>query len=266
MSEGNASVIEQPAPQPFSEAAVDLYAPDPKPEDGGLDKGGQEDKSGEEGKSEQQRQDKPEIKTLTADEIDQRIKDATKPPEKQKEYTPEELDKIFKVWKPSDDFLTQIRSEDPAVAVKAITDMRDGLLEQFSTIQLHERALLLEQIRKEFSPVQSFAKEQAAKKEKDEFFKSNEDLKGQEELVNVVYKAMVQEGYKATDIAQARKDLAERVRKLVPNLSGTQQGNGSNNNNNSTSKPASLSSGSQAGGGSGGGKSAPANVFEEIWG
>jgi hypothetical protein len=47
-----------------------------------------------------------------------------------KQYTQEELDKYFKVWKPDVKFIERILGDDKEDALKAVLDMRDGLAEQ----------------------------------------------------------------------------------------------------------------------------------------
>jgi hypothetical protein len=212
-----------------------------------------------------------------------------------KQYTQEELDKYFKVWKPDVKFIERILGDDKEDALKAVLDMRDGLAEQFETLQSMQRNLLKQELMKELAPALKFAKENAATKEKEVFYQEHADLKDHDELVQIVYKAMLQEGFRAPNITEARKALAERVRKLVPagtgggtggsgsgssagqSSGGSQQNNGQqtggkggNNGDGGTQgagkRPAQLNSGSQTGGGGDGSGSAGTNVFQEIFG
>jgi hypothetical protein len=113
------------------------------------------------------------------------------------------------------------------------------------------------------TPALTFAQEQAAAKDREDFFSQNEDLRTHEQLTQTVFDALKTQGYRAPDKATAYKTLADRTRAL---LSGGANGSGTVPTSGATTRtttqtgkrPAQLSSGSQAGGG---GPSAPAVPF-----
>src|SRR2546422_104519 len=46
------------------------------------------------------------------------------------QYTQEQLDEMFKVWKPSKDIWSALRGDDEGAAIQALTTLRDGLMAQ----------------------------------------------------------------------------------------------------------------------------------------
>ncbi len=208
-----------------------------------------------------------EIKVPTKEEIVAEVKaDLAKQVEEKKEYTPEEIDKIFKIWKPSEEFATRLLAGGTD-AVGALVEMRDALQEQMRLITGAERNNHIAQLEEKFAPALTMAQEKVKEKEENIFYDSNKDLLDKKELVNVVWVAMQSEGYEVKSVEQARKDLADRTRKLIPGSASGQSANGEVTKTSTTKeKPASLSNGSQTGGGSGSPDSAKGNVFQEIFG
>jgi hypothetical protein len=112
--------------------------------------------------------------------------------------------------------------------------------------------------------MESYASEAAAAKDREEFFKQNEDLRPYEQLAQTVFYALKAEGFQAKDVAEAYQVLADRTRALIGNGAGAAPSGGAPTTRTSGKRPAALSAGSQAGGG---GPSAPAAPFPgaEIW-
>lgn len=187
--------------------------------------------------------------------------------QQEKQYTAEELDQMFDVWKPQMELVTAIREGDEAAALKAMTDMRNGLLKQANKMTEYQMQILKRELLGQVQPAVAFANDQAAAKDREEFFKANEDLRPNEKLVTTVFNALRAEGVKAPTVAAAYKLLADRTRALLPNNNGNGSGDGqssaASNTNGNRPKPAQLSRGSQAGGG--GGQSATPNVFADIF-
>lgn len=205
---------------------------------------------------------------LTAEAIAKAVKEGMTPAAPQKELTPEELDKMFKVYKATPEILGRLQNGgDDAVA--AFHEIRDGLLAQFDTITAHRLAALEEKLLGRLSPALQLANSQAAAKEKETFFTAYPNLKEHEKIVDMVYKLMVSEGANFQSVEEARKALADRASALLPGSAGGQPTPGAQQTQTPKppeKKPASLSTGSQAGGGAGGGSSATPNVFQEVFG
>ncbi len=252
------TIVDDPA---LTATSADVFGDDLPPDD----KGGTDDKG-------TVVDDKAKTPTptpaLTPDQIRASVADGVrdaqpKPTTEQRQYTQDELDQMFNVWKPSEDLVTRVLGggED---ALKALTELRDGLSKQFGTLLQYQIELVKRELGEQFSPALSFTQERAAAQDREDFFSQHEDLKAHEELVQTVFNALKAEGYSAKDKAEAYKTLADRSRKLLGGngaTAGAAQSNGAKTTTTTQpgKRPASLSSGSQAGGGSGG--SAPAGPF-----
>jgi hypothetical protein len=183
-----------------------------------------------------------------------------------KQWTPEELDKAFNVWKPTQELVDQIVGGGEG-ALKALAAMRDGLSNQFQTLLQYSLEVAKKEMLGQVAPAMTFAQEQAAAKDREAFFEEHEDLKPYEKLTQTVFNAMKAEGTRFATTADAFKALADRTRALLPtngNGTGAGQPSGVRTTTPTQKRPAGLSSGSQAGGG---GHSAPAAPFSgaEIW-
>ena len=179
----------------------------------------------------------------------------------QKEYTPEELDKLFNVYTPTPEVLAQLLQGGEG-ALQAFIAIREGLQKQFGTLLQYQLELARRDLTGAMDPALKFVADAAAKADRDDFFSQHEDLRDYELLTQTVFNALKAEGYQAPDKATAFKTLADRTRALLPtaggNGSGTRPSAGSRTTNSSTgSRPASLSRGSQAGGGGGSAPQAP---------
>lgn len=203
---------------------------------------------------------------LTAKEIADAVREGVRQPEVQKEYTQEELDKIFKVWQPDEGLVAKLQAGGTE-AVEALKLMREGLAGQFGQLIQYQLQVMKKELEDRYAPALTFAQEARAEKEREAFFKENEDLRDHPVQVDIAYKSLIGEKKSFPTLAEAQKALADRARQLIPNGngSGTTQPSGTRQTTTATKpKPATLSSGSQAGG-SGGGSATP-NVFHEIFG
>jgi hypothetical protein len=204
----------------------------------------------------------PPPPTLTPEQIRESVRagvqDAAGPPP-QRQYSPEELNRMFNVWEPSDDFVERIRAGGTE-GVKAMMELRDGLSRQFGTLLQYQMEVVKNELMERMTPALTFAQEQAAAKDREDFFSQNEDLRSHEQLTQTVFDALKSQGYRAPDKATAYKTLADRTRALLGNGTGAAPSSGARTTTPTQTgkRPAQLSSGSQAGGG---GPSAPAVPF-----
>lgn len=206
--------------------------------------------------------------TLTAEQIRDSVRDGVRSAQPQgqqpaKVYTQEELDTLFKVWKPSDELVTQILAGG-GEALKALLAMRDGMSQQFATLLEYQLEIAKQELTAKFEPALTYTQQRAVERDQEKFFAENEDLVDHRALVETVFNALRAEGFVAKDVPEAYRVLADRTRKLLPtngaNGSGARQSTGARQQTTTQSRrPASLSSGSQAGGGSG--SSAPAAPY-----
>ena len=205
---------------------------------------------------------------LTAQQIRESVaagvRDA-QPASAPRQYSPAELDKMFNVWNPTQEQVDQLLQGGEG-ALKALVSMRDSLTRQFGTLLQYQLDVLKEELGARISPMETFAGEQAAARDRESFFNYAPDLKDYEQLTQTVFFALKAEGFQAKDTAEAYQVLADRTRALLPrgNGSGAAPSGGAHTATRATNRPARLSSGSQAGGG---GASAPAAPFAggEIW-
>jgi len=205
---------------------------------------------------------------LSADQIRSAVTEgvrAAQPQAAPRQYTADELDKMFNVWKP-DAGMVQAILEGGENALKAFGAMRDGLARQWGTLMQYQMEILRNELLGRMAPMESFASEQAAAQDREAFFKENEDLRPYEQLAQTVFYALKAEGFQAKDVKEAYQVLADRTRALIHNGAGTgaAPSGGAPTTNRASNRPARLSSGSQAGGG---GPSAPRAPFAggEIW-
>jgi hypothetical protein len=205
---------------------------------------------------------------LTADAIRRSVAEGVRdaqPAAAPKQYSRQELDQMFNVWNPSQEEVDQLLQGGEG-ALKSLVAMRDALTKQFGTLLQYQLEMLKNELGGRIAPMESFASEQAAAKDREAFFAYAPDLQGFEQLAQTVFFALKAEGFQAKDTAEAYKVLADRTRALIPegaNGSGATQSGGARVAT-SGARPARLSTGSQAGGG---GPSAPAAPYPgaEIW-
>jgi hypothetical protein len=178
-----------------------------------------------------------------------------------RDYTPDELNRLFNVWQPTEDLVQRVLAGGQD-GLQAMMEMRDGLSKQFGTLLQYQMEVVKNDLMERMTPALTFAQEQAAAKDREDFFGQNEDLRAHEQLTQTVFDALKAQGYRAPNKATAYKTLADRTRAL---LSGGANGSGAAPTGGATTRtptqtkrPAQLSSGSQAGGG---GPSAPAVPF-----
>lgn len=139
---------------------------------------------------------------LTKDDITNILRDVMPPPVQpapaaQPQLSQEEYDRLFNVWKPQTALLKDLRSEDEAVQMKALVELRDGLVRQSSTIAEARLQHLLGELRtKDITPLQSFIQEQQNQALQTEFYTKNKDLEPYSEIVDAVSTKVFADGKK----------------------------------------------------------------------
>lgn len=190
-----------------------------------------------------------------------------------KQYTQEDFDKLFNVWKPTPDLIKAIREGDEQAALVALANMGSGVQKQAVTIA----SLLVQDVRdqliEQFTPYMNYVKQDHETKLWTEFIsmEENKDLKGFEPLLKVVVAHMKDE-FKGKTLSKEEgfKALADRARAMIKSLPGAQsQAQGAAGQQTQTTqqgkKMPPLSSGGQAGSGganaaSGTSKKSPAHA------
>jgi hypothetical protein len=206
--------------------------------------------------------------TLTPQQITEAVRAGVTPPAQERQYTQAELDQMFKVYNPTEDVVTKLLAGGQD-ALDALKMVREGLGTQFATLLKYQLDVFKRELNDQYSPALTYAQEARAEKERENFYKDNEDLRDHELQVDIAYKSLIGEGKQFNTVQDARKALADRARQLIPNSNGSGSGTtptgGARQQITTTKpKPASLSGGGQVGGG--GGVSATPNVFQEIFG
>jgi hypothetical protein len=166
---------------------------------------------------------------------------------------------MFNVWEPTEDIVQRILAGGQD-GLQAMMEMRDGLSRQFGTLLQYQMEVVRRDMMEHMTPAITFAREQAAARDREDFFGQNEDLRAHEQLTQTVFDALKAQGYQAPDKTTAYKTLADRTRALLGNGTGAAPTGGAPTRTTTQTgkRPAQLSSGSQAGGG---GPSAPAVPF-----
>ena len=169
---------------------------------------------------------------------------------------------MFNVWNPTQEEVDNLLAGGEG-ALKALVAMRDALTRQYGTLLQYQLEVLKNELGGRIAPMESFAAEQSAARDRDNFFAYAPDLKDYEQLAQTVFFALKAEGFQAKDVDEAYKVLADRTRALIGNGTGTALSGGARTTTGGA-RPARLSTGSQAGGG---GPSAPAAPYPgaEIW-
>jgi len=220
---------------------------------GADDKGGEGDKGTE----------KPVTEDRLAEVLETLVaKRDEKQPEKQ--YTPEEIDQLLQVYKPSEKLITDLRAEDPKVALAAIKELTAGVIKQANTMaDLRIQQIVGDLREKELTPLQRYYQEAAAQREEQAFYTKNDDLKPYELIVNAVTAKIEASGKQFDSKEKVFDEIARVSREAIKSMGITPKkganGSAGRTSSSSGSRMSALSSGSggrAAGGGGAGGNSA----------
>lgn len=243
--------------EPMTGTPAEIYSEEPD--------GGQQTTDGGQ-QTQETRAQQPQFPT--AEQITASVREGLRqaqPEPAQRQWTKEELDKAFNVYNPSQEQIDAlVAGGEPAL--KVMMAFRDGMQKQFGTLLQYSIEVAKQELLDQMHPAMTFAQEQAAAQDRENFFSENEDLRQFEKLTQTVFNALKAEGYQANTKEEAFKTLADRTRALIPqgNGAGAAPSGGARTTNPTQRRPAQLSSGSQAGGG---GPSASPAPFAgaEIW-
>lgn len=171
-----------------------------------------------------------EMFTQMGAKIAESVKGASAPTQ-EKQVSQEEFDKMFNIFRPSEQLLTELRSDDPKVAMSAYQTMAHAAAKQAVTIASHLVANQIAEIRAQFQPAMSMAQERAMEQMKTEFFTEHPDLKGLDPLLVLIRDQFVANGVKFKTKEEAFKAVAAEARKQMEALPGLKNGsaNGSGN-------------------------------------
>ena len=173
--------------------------------------------------------------------------------------TTEELEKLFNVWKPSNELIAQLRSEKPEDAVAALTAIRDGLLKQAMSMAEYRVQQLLKGLQDDqIAPLQSFVSEAQANSFRSDFFTKYPDLEKYETIVDAVAAKLQQSGFKAESREKVMERFATEAQAIVKSLlagsgaAGAAAGNGKTGSGNPPQrKMSTLTGGGHGPGGTG---------------
>ena len=257
---------------------------------------------GVEGKGQQSQQQEPPKPALTKEDIADLVKSigesaaASRHPqqqqERQPELTQEQFDQMFNVYKPSNDLLARLRNDDANVAIKAVIEMRDGIIKQAMSMVDWRQRQLQAQLKGEFdgqlSPINEYVSTRQATEFRDEFFEKYEDLEPYEEIVDAVAAKLQTSGYKGKSREEVMERFATESKAIVDKLlaagktagqaqpgqngAGQQGQNGNNHGKGAAGKGASggsrmstLLGGGQGGGSRGAGQAAKGPAGIEVF-
>ena len=145
-------------------------------------------------------------------------------PAQEKQVTQEEFDKMFNIYRPTEQLLAYLRSDDPKVVIAAYQELAHGAARQAVTIASHLIANQIAEIRGQFQPAMDMAQERAMEQAKTEFFEKNPDLKGLDPLLVLIRDQMVAKGVKFKTKEEAFKAVADEARKQMEALPGLRTG------------------------------------------
>lgn len=183
-----------------------------------------------------------------------------------RQWTQAEVDKAFSVYHPTEDLVARIQAGG-ADAAKALTEFRDGVIQQARALWAYEMKEANSKMQSEYAPALTYAQEAKAALEREIFFETHADLDQHQVAVETVFSAMKAEGLTFPSVDEAYKALADRTRNLLGltgNSGTTSPGSSVSGQQTQQNRPAQLSRGSGVGGGTG--TAAARNPFQEIYG
>ena len=188
------------------------------------------------------------------------------------ELTPEQFEKAFNVYQPSEELVKRLTDESPAVRIKAIQDLRDGVMRQAMTMMEYRMNQHLAALRSQsIEPLQTYVSERQATEFHDEFFKKYPDLAPYELIVDAVAAKLQSKGFTAGSRSDIMKRFADDSKAAVQALlakgatapAAASGGNGSTPNK-VARRMSTLSSGGQGGGSKPGGNGSASDKYSNL--
>lgn len=141
---------------------------------------------------------------------------AAAPRQPPQQLTEEEYNRAFNVYQPDEQLINDLRSEDPKVAVRAITKLRDGLIRQAMTMAETRVQMIRDQLLNEhITPINTYVTEQQAASFRSDFFRKYPDLEPYETIVDAVAAKLQQNGFTASSRDDAFKRYASESKRAV---------------------------------------------------
>lgn len=155
------------------------------------------------------------LETLISGITDKKSGEVTTQPE----LTQDQIDELLQVWKPGEKLITDLRAEDPKVALAAIKEMHAGIVRQANTMADARIQQLLGELReKEITPLQQYYQEVAARREEETFYSKNDDLKPYELIVNAVSAKLEAAGKKFDSKDKFFDEIARVSREAIKSM------------------------------------------------
>lgn len=139
-----------------------------------------------------------------------------------KQYNQEDFDKAFHVVRPNEDQIKRMLAGG-AEAVQTLTELLHAASKQAVVMSAYQIAELKEALGGQIAPLQAHITSVQEAKLREEFLKSNEDLKGFETIGEAVVEQMRAEGFKADTKEKAFAEVRNRVIKTIKTLPGFEQ-------------------------------------------
>ena len=204
--------------------------------------------------------------TITTDNLAEAIKKAFPQGEQKKEepvapkkLTPEEYDALYKVWKPSDDFVERLTSTDKNISSKALTEMRDNMVQQALTMAYHLQQEALKPYNERLDGVATTAQTMQAERQREQFMATYPELEPHQDILKMVSDQLLATGFQPKSAKEAFEKIAQTTEKLLQTvnpsfkLGGQKQQKQTTQQTTTRPRMAATSRGGQGGAGGGNG-------------
>lgn len=144
------------------------------------------------------------------------------PQQAQPQLSQDEVNRLLNVYNVDETALTELGL--PTTALTRFNAILEAKVKQAITAATLHTEMVRRQIAQQLEPMHALVRQQQMAQARQEFFTSNTDLVGKEQLVEAVYAKLESEGWRPKDKAEAFKIVADQSRQLLKALLG--QGNG----------------------------------------
>lgn len=146
------------------------------------------------------------------------------PQPQQRQYTQEEYDRHFNVYRPKGELIKAIREGDEAAALVAVNDMVNGIVKHAVTMAHYSNLAQREEIEQRLSPALQYIQRAQVEQWKKEFLDQNKDLVGYEPIMTQIADAAKARGVKFKTKEEAFKFVADETKKVIATIPGLQKG------------------------------------------